>query len=141
MVQEPHLDALREIVHRIVEVAQPERIILFGSAARDEMKSHSDVDVLVVKANVHRRKLAQKIYLNLIGVDQAVDVVVATPEDLEQYRDTPGLVFAPALRDGVEGRHRAGGGGGVIGRQQGGCIGWLMDWGDPGGIQAHNFDV
>jgi hypothetical protein len=35
-----------------------------------------------------------------MGVDQAVDVVVATPEDLERYRDTPGLVFAPALRDG-----------------------------------------
>jgi predicted nucleotidyltransferase len=39
---------LQDIVQRIVDVAQPERIILFGSAARGEMGPHSDVDVLVV---------------------------------------------------------------------------------------------
>ena len=59
---------LDEIVRRIVQVAQPEKIILFGSAARGEMGPHSDVDLLVVKANVHRRRLAQAIYLQLIGV-------------------------------------------------------------------------
>ena len=36
---------LREIIRRIVVVAQPDRIILFGSAARDEMGPHSDVDL------------------------------------------------------------------------------------------------
>jgi predicted nucleotidyltransferase len=100
ITQEVNPEVLREIVRRIVTVAQPERIILFGSAARGALTADSDVDVLVVKANVHRRKLAQAIYLNLIGVGRAVDVVVATPEDLEQYRDTPGLIIAPALRDG-----------------------------------------
>ena len=38
---------LEEIVRRIVEVAQPERVILFGSAARGEMGPDSDVDLLV----------------------------------------------------------------------------------------------
>ena len=42
-------ETLQEIVRRIVETAQPERIILFGSAARGEMGSHSDVDLLVIK--------------------------------------------------------------------------------------------
>ena len=36
-------DILNEIIGRIVEVAQPEKIILFGSAARDEMKPDSDI--------------------------------------------------------------------------------------------------
>ncbi len=40
------------------------------------------------------------IYMNLIGVGQAVDVVVVTPEDVERYRDCPALIIKPALREG-----------------------------------------
>jgi predicted nucleotidyltransferase len=91
---------LRRIIRRVVEVAQPEKIILFGSAARGEMGPHSDVDLLVVKSNVHRRKLAQEIYRHLIGVGQAVDIVVVTPGDIERYRTCPALIIEPALREG-----------------------------------------
>jgi hypothetical protein len=66
------------------------------------MGPHSDVDVLVVKEDVHRRRLAQQIYRNLIGVGQPVDVVVVTPDDLEQYGETSTLIISPALNDGVE---------------------------------------
>jgi len=38
---------LEEMVRRIVEVADPERIILFGSAATGKMGSDSDIDLLV----------------------------------------------------------------------------------------------
>ena len=91
---------VEEIVRRIVDVAAPEKIILFGSAARGNETPESDIDLLVVKSGVHRRELAQRIYLSLVGVGQAVDVVVVTPEDLERYRDVPGLVIAPALEEG-----------------------------------------
>jgi predicted nucleotidyltransferase len=40
---------LDEIIRRIVDVARPEKIILFGSAARGEMNRHSDVDLLIIK--------------------------------------------------------------------------------------------
>jgi len=91
---------LSGIIRRIVEVAQPEKIILFGSAARGEMGPNSDLDLLVVKSGAHRRRLAQEIYMNLFGVGQAVDVVVVTPEDIERYRDAIGLIIEPALREG-----------------------------------------
>ncbi len=42
------------IIRRIVEVAKPERIILFGSAARGAMGPNSDVDLLVIKAGANR---------------------------------------------------------------------------------------
>src|SRR5947209_10534677 len=90
---QPRSDVLEEIIRRIVEVAQPEKIILFGSAARGTMGPNSDLDLLVVKAGVHRRRLAQAIYYRLVGVAQAVDVVVVTPEDVERYRDVPALVI------------------------------------------------
>ena len=96
----PSEDTLREVIRRIVKVAQPEKIILFGSAARGETGPHSDVDVLVIKSGAERRKLAMAIYQGLSRVGCAVDVVVATPEDIARYGDCPALVLEPALREG-----------------------------------------
>lgn len=92
--------ALDEIVRRIVEVAAPEKIILFGSAARGEVGPNSDIDLLVVKSGIHRRRLAQTIYMNLFGVGYAVDVIVVTPEDIERHKNSLALVIEPALREG-----------------------------------------
>ena len=91
---------LDEIVRRVVEVAQPERIILFGSAARGNAELARDLDLLVVKAGTNRRELAAKIRRKLYGVRAAVDIVVATPEDIERYKDTHALVIKQALREG-----------------------------------------
>ena len=91
---------LDDIVRRIVAVAHPERIILFGSAARGGTGPHSDVDLLIVKDGAHRRNLAGRIYENLHGVGAAVDVVVVTPADVERYRNSHALVIKPALDDG-----------------------------------------
>jgi len=93
-------ETLDQIIRRIVEVAQPEKIVLFGSAARGEMGPDSDVDLLVIKTGAHRLNLTGQIYRNLHGVGEAVDIVVATPEDIERYHDNPALVIAPALKEG-----------------------------------------
>ena len=91
---------LDDVIRRIVVVARPERIVLFGSAARGEMGRHSDVDLLVVKRGAHRRNLAGRIYRDLYGVGAAVDVVVVTPEDVDRYRNSHALVIKPALDEG-----------------------------------------
>jgi len=91
---------LHEIVRRIVEAVQPQKIILFGSAARDEMSRDSDVDLLVVKAGVHRRHTAQLLHRVLAGVGVPKDIVVATPQDLEQFKDALGLIYRSALSEG-----------------------------------------
>ena len=84
----------------MVEVAKPEKIILFGSAAREEMGPDSDVDLLVVKAGVHRRNTARIIRRSLFGIGVPLDIVVVTPEDIERYGDCPALIIEPALREG-----------------------------------------
>jgi predicted nucleotidyltransferase len=90
-----------DLVARIVAAAHPARIILFGSAARGDAGTTSDIDVLVVASeDAHRRKTAQAIYRKLLGSGLPVDVVVAKPSDLEKCRDSPGLVYREALRDG-----------------------------------------
>ncbi|MCY4114965.1 MAG: nucleotidyltransferase domain-containing protein [Chloroflexi bacterium] len=94
-------DTLDEIVRRVVEVAHPERVILFGSAARGEMGRNSDVDLLVVKDADDERDLAARIYRNLRGVRVAVDATVVAPANVERYRDSHALVIKPALREGT----------------------------------------
>ena len=93
-------DTLDSIVGRIVEVAQPERIILFGSAARGEMGRNSDIDLLIVKDGADALDLMAQIYRRLHGVGAAVDAIVVSPADVERYKDSHPLVIKPALREG-----------------------------------------
>jgi uncharacterized protein len=96
-------EILDDIVRRVNEVAQSDRIILFGSAARGKMTPDSDVDLLVIKSGVeHRGHLEEKIYMNFFGLTVSVDVIVVTPEDIERYRGSVGSIIGPALAEGIE---------------------------------------
>src|SRR5947209_20083836 len=96
----PDKTVLAEIVQSVVEAGQPDKIILFGSAARGEMGSNSDIDLLVIKSGkFNHDRVTRTIYRNFSGVGAAVDALVVTPEDLEQYGDSPYLVYYPALRE------------------------------------------
>ena len=93
--------SLTEIVRRIVETADPEKIILFGSTARGDEGPHSDMDFLIIKSTPNRSKLDNAITRALYGIDESIDVVVATPEDVERYKNIHALVIKPALNDGI----------------------------------------
>lgn len=91
------------VIQRIVDAVDPLRIILFGSVARDEAGPDSDVDVLVVMPDgTNRRKTAQFLHTQLHGIDVSVDILVATPSDLERYADSPGLIYRTILAEGKE---------------------------------------
>ena len=92
---------IQEAVHIIVDTLHPSRVILFRSAAWDDMGQDSDLDFLiVVPEGTHPRHAAQAIYRNIIGLALPVDIVVATEQDLAQYGSNPSLVFKRALADG-----------------------------------------
>lgn len=93
-------EILQEVVRRIVAAVQPEKIILFGSAARQEMGPDSDLDLLVIKSCRNRRETARRIRRSLLGIGVSKDIIVATPQDLERYKDTVGLIYRPALKEG-----------------------------------------
>lgn len=74
---------------------------MFGSYARGEAGPDSDLDLLVVVKDVaHPRQESTRIRRALRGLLVPIDVIVATPEHLERYRDSPGLIYGPALREG-----------------------------------------
>ncbi len=92
---------LDKIIERIVDVAQPEKIILFGSAADGNFTPDSDVDLLIIKDGADSLQLMAKIYGRLHGVGAAVDAIVVSPEDVERYKDSHALIIKPALRQGT----------------------------------------
>jgi excisionase family DNA binding protein len=69
---------LTEVVRRLVASYEPERIYLFGSAARGDRTPHSDYDILLVLPDDTPDELlrARRAYEVLWGVGASVDVVV-----------------------------------------------------------------
>ncbi len=98
----PDPAVLADIVARIVRAAAPEKIVLFGSAARGTMGPDSDIDLLVIKGGkFDRYRVTLKIRRELRGKGAPVDVVVVTPQEVERYRHTHCLVICPALKEGA----------------------------------------
>lgn len=80
-------ELIDEMVRRIVEGFDPDRIILFGSHARGAGRPDSDVDLMVIMpVKGSRRRLATEIDLSLVGVDLPADVIVLTPEQASEGR-------------------------------------------------------
>ncbi len=94
---------LDRLVGEVVKRVNPLRIVLFGSAARDESGEQSDIDLLVVMPEgVHRRRTAQKLYREIKGLRVPFDIVVATAQDLEKHKDNDGLIYKNAIKEGIE---------------------------------------
>lgn len=51
-IRAPTAEKMQAAIERLVAVAQPTKIILFGSQARGDADDHSDVDLLVIKPYV-----------------------------------------------------------------------------------------
>jgi predicted nucleotidyltransferase len=92
---------VKEIVRRILSVTTPDKIILFGSAARGQMTRDSDIDLLVVEADPgDQRKESVKIDAMLSGLGYPFDVVVISSEWFEASKNVIGGIAYPASKYG-----------------------------------------
>ncbi len=94
-------EKIQEMVRRIVERFEPEKIILFGSHARGTATADSDVDLLVVMP-VRGSRLEKTIEIRVAVHDIRVpkDIVVTTPEDFAWRKDIVGTLERPVMREG-----------------------------------------
>lgn len=91
------------MTERIVHKFHPLQIILFGSQARGDSDLHSGIDLLIVfdkLADKDKRKTAVDIRVALADLPVAKDIVVTTPEELEQHRTRIGSVLRYAQQEG-----------------------------------------
>ena len=94
-------EKLSEITRRIVQASRPEKIILFGSYARGDFGPDSDLDLLVVIPGVQNsRAESTRLRGVLRGLLVPVDIIVATPDQMERLGDVRGLVYHTALTEG-----------------------------------------
>lgn len=94
-------EVLEKAVRIIIEVADPDRIILFGSRSRGNASQQSDFDVCVIKRGViQKRKLAQQIYRSLYGIGAPMDIIVETPDKLEELKNNPYMIYKEIAEQG-----------------------------------------
>jgi predicted nucleotidyltransferase len=78
-------EEISNITQQIIEKFEPEKIVLFGSAARDERSSDSDADFLIIKKDTpfygsdRIRELSRLIERNI-----PVDFLIYRPEEFEK---------------------------------------------------------
>ena len=92
---------INEAVDRLLQVARPQKIFLFGSYARGDAREHSDLDFLVVERDVKsRREEMVRLHDALRPLRIPVDIVVARESTFNKWSDVPGTVFHEARTKG-----------------------------------------
>ena len=95
-------DALiQEITRRIVEGVHPNRIILFGSRARDNARPDSDID-LFVELDTTESRLERYMRVNQLfyGRHWSMDLIVMTPKEVRERRTVRHSIIPIIEREG-----------------------------------------
>lgn len=92
---------IQSITRQIIRKFKPEKIILFGSAARGQFKSDSDLDFLVIKTNVPQSNIHRRWELrNLVDENLPIDFIVLKPDELKQRLQKGDPFFETILKEG-----------------------------------------
>jgi predicted nucleotidyltransferase len=89
-------------VRRLVEVAHPRAIILFGSYVRGNAHPDSDLDLLVVADDGVANTRAESVRLRsaLRGMQMCMDIMVVRERDFNRLKGKIGLIYREAVRNG-----------------------------------------
>ena len=94
-------DVIGGVVSVIVRNCDPERIILFGSAATGRNRRGSDLDLLVVMdSTLPRHKRAAPIRLLFSPYPCPMDILIYTPAEVGRWRGTTNHIVTEALDQG-----------------------------------------
>lgn len=89
------------IVERVLSAGQPDKIVLFGSQARNSANARSDYDLLIVQpSDLPRSARAAPYYRALSDLPVEVDVVVFTPDEIRDWEHVRQAFVTTALREG-----------------------------------------
>lgn len=96
-------EALLQEIGRRLSAAEPgATVILFGSRARGNARPDSDFDLLVIKPTdvPNRRAETGDLRRKLRGLDIAIDLILTSARDAEEWRETEGSTIHAAIHEG-----------------------------------------
>ncbi|MDD4760666.1 MAG: nucleotidyltransferase domain-containing protein [Bacteroidaceae bacterium] len=89
---------VQSMAEKIINAFSPEKIIVFGSWARNEVTKGSDIDFLVITSyEGSKRDIQVAMRRKLKGFGIPKDVIVASKEEIDQKKDLPGYIYGTAL--------------------------------------------
>ena len=92
---------IKNLVSSIVERCQPLRVIVFGSAARNELTDCSDLDIFVITRSVQETKQArQDYYSKKPVVEWPADIFFISQEEFDK-RSLNGGICMIAKDEGI----------------------------------------
>ncbi len=117
MSGEIRLETIEQVVRSIVATFDPERIILFGSRARDDARPDSDLDLLIeMETDLPRREQIRRIHRAFDPYPCSMDIIVYTPAEMNKWRKAAASLVSTVLREGkvLYERRGSGTGAGVV---------------------------
>jgi predicted nucleotidyltransferase len=95
-------EKVEAVVQRLIVVAHPRKIILFGSYVRGQTHRDSDLDVLVVTGDEVENPRAESVRLrdSVEDIDMPMDILVVPESKFNVLRDAPGLIYSEACEHG-----------------------------------------
>lgn len=91
---------LKRILKIIVEKYQPEKIILFGSLANNNIHEGSDIDLIIIKDNSQRYFDRVNEVMHLIHPREAIDLFVLTPQEVRRALDEDNPYYEEIVNKG-----------------------------------------
>jgi predicted nucleotidyltransferase len=92
-----------KIIHRIVSIAVPDKIILFGSYARGDNRKDSDVDILILKKGLkNERELTSRLYMDFFDnkISTPVDLIAIDYDRYNELNDDIGYIYKTIKKEG-----------------------------------------
>jgi predicted nucleotidyltransferase len=94
-------DQINQVVEKIVKNVHPDKVILFGSYANGNPGEDSDLDLLVIKDMPQKRiQRGREIRKHLRGTGIPIDLLVYTPQEIEEWRETKAAFITQIIDQG-----------------------------------------
>ena len=92
---------IQKIVDKIIKTSDVEKIILFGSYAKNSYNENSDLDLLIIKeTNLSQPKRGLDIRKSLWGIGVPIDIVVYTPKEIKEWKDINNSFISNIMKEG-----------------------------------------
>jgi uncharacterized protein len=97
----PERRRLAEDILSRLAAYEPDRVILFGSYARNESDEVSDIDLVIIKETEEDFFSRIRKVLQILDLKTAIDVLVYTPGELRTMTEQGNVLIETVLEEGI----------------------------------------